>query len=192
MIHIIAKTRNCFQNVPTSIPVALMCRSLWQGRKRSAWRCTPMLHCSTDSTEMSSEALKCTVGSSVCGWVGTLAATKQRGLHWQQCSMFLCHRLLCTAVVVCAREKQRTCQRITDEPIHIPLQRILLPYRNYTPSRTNAAIISISLSSEHPVLNLPPKQQHLSNIISTSSSQSKRLASKMTQYRLHSVHKTDA
>lgn len=127
-----------------------------------------------------------------CVCVGTLAATKQRGLHWQQCSMFLCHRLLCTAVVVCAREKQRTCQRITDEPIHIPLQRILLPYRNYTPSRTNAAIISTSLSSEHPVLNLPPKQQHLSNIISTSSSQSKRLASKMTQYRLHSVHKTDA
>lgn len=122
-------------------------------------------------------------------WAGTLAATKQRGLHWQQCSMFLGHRLLCTAVVVCAREKQRTCQRITDEPIHIPLRRIpalLLPYRNYTPSCTNAAIISISLSSEHPVLNLLPKQQHLSNIISTSSSQSKRLASNMRHYRFQS------
>lgn len=49
-------------------------------------------------------------------WVGTLAVdTKQRGLRWQQCSMFLCHSQLCTAVLVCAREEERTCQRITEE-----------------------------------------------------------------------------
>lgn len=89
-------------------------------------------------------------------WVETLAVdTKQCGLCWQQCSVFVCHRLLCTAVLVCAREEERTCQRITEEPIYIPPEDPL-PHSDkiYTPCCTNAALISIPLSSEHPVLNL--------------------------------------
>lgn len=45
-------------------------------------------------------------------WIGTLAVdTEQCGLCWQQCSVFLCHRQLCTAVLVCAREEEHTWQR---------------------------------------------------------------------------------
>lgn len=81
-------------------------------------------------------------------WVGTLAVdTKQRGLRWQQCSMFLCHSQLCTAVLVCAREEERTCQRITEEPIHIPLWRHSPPTPHPTKSTPLAAPIKPSFLS---------------------------------------------
>lgn len=84
------------------------------------------LHCSIGTKKtvvrfIVRSVMKCIVCSQSV-WAGTLAVdTKQGGLCWQQCSMFLCHRQLCTAGLVCAREEERTCQRITEEPIHIPL-----------------------------------------------------------------------
>lgn len=68
--------------------------------------------------------------------------------------MFLCQRQLCTAVLECAREEECTCQRITEEQPYPPLKTHPLN-KIYTPWCTNAALISIPLSSEYPVLNFP-------------------------------------
>lgn len=102
-------------------------------------------------------------------WVGTLAVgcTERSGLRWQRRSVFLCHRQLCTAVLVCAREEERTCQRITEEPSISPNDEPPSPPplppppsdKIYTPCSNNAALIyPVSLCP------LPYINTHLSTV----------------------------
>lgn len=64
----------------------------------------------------------------------------------------------------------------------------LSPDKIYTPRYTNAVLISIPLSSEHPDLNLPPNGSIYTTIISTSSSQTSGMHSSQMRCRQHSVY----